>query len=416
MTSTNSVNSADATLKAIAAEMMSKDKRFQGMSSYVSDIKWWWTHQIPRACAGHGFIFFNPDWFNLLDYEEQKTIMAHEIYHLVLEHLDRMEDKDPDTWNEATDYAINWGLKMDGFKVESQTGWGDGGGILLDQKHAGKGATQIYREILQKKKEGKDNGTKESAKMQPSKEQIEDMVKEALNQDEEGKPFNEQVQDNAEKAKKAQEDGTSINPYRFSENMPGGQNRLIVNDALRIEMKEKPYEEIFSKYMVEPLSGGKRTYMRPSRRPYSGSFRLKGKYPKAGRKNRLAHLAYCLDVSGSISQEQANQFLASAQTIKELLNPKLMTIMLWDTRVVFEKIFREDEKVNNIQINAGGSTNLGPVYRRLEQLNPEAVVIFTDLMVTIPPEPSWDTIWFATEKGCRNHHVHYGDLYVIPEK
>ena len=344
--------------------------------------------------------------------------MAHEIYHLILNHLERMEDKDQETWNQATDFAINWSLKEDGFTVTSSSGFGDGGGILLDQKHSGKGATQIYKEILQTKKENRqkfDPGGDPSKS--PSKEEIEGLVQTAIASDpKNNKTLEEQIESNKQKAEKAQKEGSNQQGYRGRRagNNPRGQDRLIFADVLRIVIEEKTYEEIFEKYLTDPLSGGKRTYMRPSRRPYKGTFRLKGKYPKKGRKNRLIHLVYCLDVSGSISEHQTKQFIASATTIKERLNPVRMTVILWDTSIVYEKTFREDEPLGYIKVRAGGGTSLGPVYKRLEQLNPEAAVIFTDLEVSIPPKPEWETIWFTTEKTCRTQHVTYGDL--IPEK
>lgn len=159
--------------------------------------------------------------------------------------------------------------------------------------------------------------------------------------------------------------------------------------------------------------------MRPSRRQAKDGLRLKGKYPKRGRKNRLTHLVYALDVSGSITAHQKKQFLASAKTLKEKLNPQLMTVMLWDDGIRFEKTFREDELLDNIHVMSGGGTNLNPVYKRVQQIMPEALVIFTDLVVNIPPKPDWETIWFVPTMGIGDYYlkaVTYGDIYLIPEK
>ena len=139
--------------------------------------------------------------------------------------------------------------------------------------------------------------------------------------------------------------------------------------------------------------------MRPSRRQIRGGLRLKGKFPKRGKHNRLAHLVYALDTSGSITDLQGKQFLRSAKTLKERLNPELMTVMMWGTRIVFEKTFKEDETLDNIRIISGGGTNLRPVYQRLKQLNPECAVIFTDLEFDMPAEPNWETIWFVPDLG-----------------
>ncbi len=159
--------------------------------------------------------------------------------------------------------------------------------------------------------------------------------------------------------------------------------------------------------------------MRPSRRQTKNGLRMKGKYPKRGRKNRLTHLVYALDVSGSITDHQKRQFLASAKTLKEKLNPQLMTVILWDTQIQYEKVFREDESLDNISVMSGGGTYLHPVYTRVKEINPEALVIFTDLAVTIPPKPDWETIWFVPDMNVYDGYLNavtYGNIYLIPEK
>ncbi len=95
-----------------------------------------------------------------------------------------------------------------------------------------------------------------------------------------------------------------------------------------------------------------------------------------------------------------------------------MTIILWDTSIQFEKVFREDEVLDNIPTLGGGGTDLDPVYQRVEQINPEALVIFTDLAVTIPPKPTWETIWFVPDMNVYTGYlqaVTYGDVYLVPE-
>ena len=106
----------------------------------------------------------------------------------------------------------------------------------------------------------------------------------------------------------------------------------------------------------------------------------------------------------------------SIRTLKETLNPEKMTVIFWDTRIVKEQTFTDKEQYGEIRVNAGGGTSLGPVYTRVRAINPEALVIFTDLEVTVPPEPSWETIWLVTSKHDRIPKNIYGDVYLIPKQ
>jgi predicted metal-dependent peptidase len=399
------MRSADADLRSYVEEMLHVDRRFLGMSRYVFDINFYWVTSIKTACAGHGFIFFNPDFWDKLNEEKKKTIIAHEIWHLILNHLARGQGFDPDSYNIAGDHVINIALMEDGFVMGQHE---DFGGITpcCDPKYRGMSTEQVYAKVHADRK--KDPNSHKPAEGTPSADQIEDLVKDALEGT--GKDLSRQIEENKAKADAAMQSGKTPG------NQQGGTSRLLQAEGKKIHIKKASYEEIFEDYLTDPLSGGKRTFMRPSRRQVQGGLRMKGKFPKRGKKNRLTHLVYALDVSGSISHHMAQQFLRSAKTLKETLNPVMMTVILWDTRIVFEKTYREDETLDGISVRAGGGTNLEPVYRRVREINPEALVIFTDLCVQIPPEPEWDTIWFLPETRFNTSHVTYGEVYLVPEK
>jgi len=228
-----------------------------------------------------------------------------------------------------------------------------------------------------------------------------------------GKDIQQQAEEDSEAVDKAVNEA-----QKQIGNQPGGTNIILKSAKKQVFIQKATYEEIFADYLTDPLSSGKRTYLRPARRQIAGGMKLKGKYPKKGKTNRLTHLVYALDVSGSVTSKERLQFISSAKTLKEKLKPKLMTVMLWDTSIKFEKTFREDESIDNIKSVGGGGTSLGPVYNRVAQLNPEALVIFTDLQVSIPPQPKWETIWFVPYMHVHETYiqaVQYGEIYLIPE-
>lgn len=415
MTSTASGDdlvAANATLKQYVDEMLHLDKRFKGMSRYVYDINFYFTTVIGTACAGHGFIFFNPNWWDKMVHEERKTVIAHEIWHLICKHLTRGEGKDPESYALAIDHVVNHACNDDGFVTKHSPGGGPtdfgGAGMVCDMRFHGMGSDAIYKIIHEERKQDPKSHPQSGA---PGIDEIEDLVKQALEGT--GKDLQQQAEENEQA--RAQASAKGLEPGFGA----GTSHEILRTEGLQVFIIKAPYEEIFEPWLTDPLSGGKRTYMRPSRRQAKGGLRLKGKYPKRGRKNRLTHLVYALDVSGSIRDYEKKQFLRSAKTLKEKLNPVLMTVMLWDDGIRYEKVYREDEALDNISIMSGGGTNLNPVYKRVAQLQPEALVIFTDLQVQIPAQPDWETIWFvSTEKINPSvlNRVTYGDVYLIPEE
>lgn len=387
-------------LKPLVEDIFRTDPRFVGLSKYIVNVRIFWSYLIPTACAGHGFIFFNPDFWDEIPPETRKTVLAHEVWHLILKHLERGEGCDPSIHNEACDHVINLSLEADGFTF-------DGTNPFKDPKHKGKSTEKIYNEIWEDREKNPPKPTNA-----PSKDQIEQMIKDVLGQDAaaggKSKTLEQQKQD-AEADVDEHVKGCGSTP---------GQKAMVLEETKKkVLIQRATYQKIFEDYLTDPLSGGKRTFMRPSRRSHGMPTKLltPGRFPKRGHKNRLTHLVYALDVSGSITAKQAQQFHESVRTIKELLNPELLTVLLFDTRIVFEKTFTDREKYGNIAVHAGGGTSLTEVYKRMEQLGAEAMVIFTDLQVGIPPQPAWETIWIVPSMGCHVPVGLYGNVYLIPQ-
>lgn len=385
------------TLKQAFENAVINDPRCVGLARYISNVRIFWSYSISTACAGHGFIFFNPNFYDSIPAETRLTVMVHEVWHLILKHLDRGKECDPYTHNIAADHVINNALEEDGFTFEGTT-------PCKDPKYKHWSTEMVYNSIYKNNKKKAPSLADMSGHI-PA-ELIEDLIEQIVNG--EGKTLDDQKKD-AEKDVDAERKSIG--------NETGSQGIKLELTNVTVMILGATYPKIFDKYLIDPLSGGKRTFMRPNRRQHGmhSKLLLPGRYPKRGHINRLTHLVYALDVSGSITAKQAQQFHNSVRTIKELLNPALLTVLFFDTRIVLEKTFTDKEKYGKINVVAGGGTNLNDVYRRTKELEPEALVIFTDLMVAIPPQPKWDCIWLVPAKNFAIPQNIYGDVYLIPE-
>ncbi len=70
-------------------------------------------HGVKTAETDGKTIFINADWFAPLTPEEQLFVLAHEAFHIALNHITREKDKDHQVWNIATDAVINQYLQKD---------------------------------------------------------------------------------------------------------------------------------------------------------------------------------------------------------------------------------------------------------------------------------------------------------------
>jgi len=381
-------------LKPLVEELI-RHPSMVGYSVYLNRIQIFWSNEIPTACAGHGFIFFNKIFYYSIPKPARVTVLAHEIMHLILRHLDRGKQANASTYNIAADHVINTSLKHDGF---SFVGLED---CICDMKYSGWSTEDVYN-VLAKNPPPPPPNT-------PSADQIEDLIKDALKKMAEAGEVSVSFDEQVVKAEGDLKDlETSIGSN------PGMMTRVMLNSTRAVIIEDATYQEIFSDYLIDPLNLRRRTFSRPSRRFKSQNFVLPGRLKKQTPSNRLTHLVYALDVSGSINAQQAQQFHDSVRTIKKLLDPEALTVLFFDTKIVLERVFKSSEPYTEIQVRAGGGTHLGAVYKRTEELEPEALVVFTDLAVKIPTKmPCKDVIWIVP--FLVNTKVPYGTTYLIPK-
>jgi len=52
-------------------------------------------------------LYYNTQFFNAMDNKEIEFVLAHEIYHMVYDHLGRRNDRNPMLYNISADYIVN---------------------------------------------------------------------------------------------------------------------------------------------------------------------------------------------------------------------------------------------------------------------------------------------------------------------
>ncbi|KXB05387.1 hypothetical protein AKJ51_05090 [candidate division MSBL1 archaeon SCGC-AAA382A20] len=112
----------------------------------------------------HKKIYFNPKMIENLDESKVKSCIAHGILHTALGHQWRRESRSEETWNSATDIAINWILKESGFELPPK--------LRLRSDFKNKSAEEIYSEITLEEKKNQKGSEKNSDKKKRQKKRF----------------------------------------------------------------------------------------------------------------------------------------------------------------------------------------------------------------------------------------------------
>lgn len=111
--------------------------------------------RVRTACTDGTKVYFDIDFLGNLTSEEQIFVLGHEVYHCVLSHLVRLQSRDPQLFNIATDKEVNNLLRQDGLTPPANLLFPEGDEI-------GKNAEMIYELLLKKmKKQAKNSNSKD---------------------------------------------------------------------------------------------------------------------------------------------------------------------------------------------------------------------------------------------------------------
>lgn len=116
------------------------------------------------------------------------------------------------------------------------------------------------------------------------------------------------------------------------------------------------------------------------------------------RKNVLdLNILVGVDVSGSISKQQFNQFMEQLDLIRGLSVVKVIEI---DTEIVAMYDYFKINTSRIMRLRGGGGTEFTPFFEVSKQMNPDAILFFTDGDVfDRVKDPKIPTGWILTARG-----------------
>lgn len=323
-------------------------------------------NSVPTAATNGKRVLFNEEFCNGLSDEELKFLVAHECMHPMLEHNFRRGERDTYKWNQAADYVINKLLTDEGIgKMPEQ-------GLLDDNIYKQGGGTSdgIFNLLPDTPEDGQGNG----GQGQPL-----DSC-----EDGQGSPAEVSQQQAEWKVKVAQ----AAQSAKMMGKMSAGLERLV-EEILKPKVD---WRDVLQRFVVKCRSD-QRSWARPNRR-----FLSQGLYLPSVSGESLGEIAFAVDCSGSIGQDEINQFASEITTVWQDQRPTKVHVIYFDSEVShYDEFDQDNEPV--VKPHGGGGTAFSPVFRYMADkgIEPVACIFLTDLCCDdFGDAPDYPVLWVST--------------------
>ena len=323
-------------------------------------------NSVPTAATNGKRVLFNEEFCNGLSDEELKFLVAHECMHPMLEHNFRRGERDAYKWNQAADYVINKLLTDEGIgKMPAQ-------GLLDDNIYKQGGGTSdgIFNLLPDTPEDGQGNG----GQGQPL-----DSC-----EDGQGSPAEVSQQQAEWKVKVAQ----AAQSAKMMGKMSAGLERLV-DEILKPKVD---WRDVLQRFVVKCRSD-QRSWARPNRR-----FLSQGLYLPSVSGESLGEIAFAVDCSGSIGQDEINQFASEIITVWQDQKPTKVHVIYFDSEVShYDEFGQDDEPI--VKPHGGGGTAFSPVFKYMTEhgIEPVACIFLTDLCCDdFGDAPDYPVLWVST--------------------
>jgi predicted metal-dependent peptidase len=331
------------------------------------------TAWCPTLATDGKFFYYNRNFVAAMSDGECVFGMGHEILHCVYDHFDvaRRGDRDPRLWNIANDYVINADL-IDA-NIGEQIKLVE---ICFDWKYRGQVSEEIYDDLFkQAEEEGRvitqqpldihldrAEGDDEGAGENKANGEAGDEEGPAKYTAEEKENNKQEFQNAVMQSAKAAGAG----------NLPGGVKRMLdklLNPTL-------DWRELLA-MQIQSTIRSDYTYQTPSRKGQDSGFYL----PGMDRETTIDIVA-ALDMSGSIFDEMAMDFLSEFKGIMDQYTDFNIHLVCFDTEIHNPQVFTQNnmEEFMDYELGGGGGTDFDCVYNWMKEegIQPKKLVMFTD--------------------------------------
>lgn len=331
---------------------------------------------LPTAAVDGRNLYYNTQFFNAMNNKEIEFVIAHEILHCVFDHLGRRGDRDALIYNIASDYIVNNTCVRERIgQIPSIVS------CYQDFKYENWSSEDVYDDLFSKY---------DAEELR----QLGEMLDEHLELDEgngesqqgEGGDDTKDVNGhNVSKSKptysndelrkirdEIKENMLSAAQSAGAGNIPAGVDRMIKE----LTEPKMNWREIL-RQQIQSIIKSDFTFSRPSRKGWHTGAILPGMD-----NDETIDICISLDMSGSIGNKQAADFLGEVKGIMDEYQDYNIKIWCFDTKVYNEDDFMADDgrDITDYEIYGGGGTDFVAnwEYMKANDITPKKFLMFTD--------------------------------------
>jgi len=375
-------NSAKGRLTAATTKLLLLQPFFGSLLMRLEPVE---TEAIGTMGTDSVVLAYSPKFVESLSNTDLMAILCHEVLHVVLKHPFRRNTRNRDKWNIATDYAVNDIVKSDVNELILPSS------ALYDPRYHDMTADHIYA-LLPKK------DSKESVEASQMGKVI-DYNQKSHPPDGKGSQDDKAIGDSCpgegkyEKTPEAQSD--SWDSYVASaiisaKSVGKGSSNFILKMQAGLEPKIS-----WQEYLANCLTIDSRNdycWRMPNRRYLSSGVIL----PSLNSPT-LEDIIIIVDTSGSIDDKDLSRFASELQSILFTYPGTSLKVIYVDAGISS----MEEITIDCVEFHpsGGGGTDFRPGfdYIKREQLNPSAIIYFTDgYCSSYPEDPGIPVYWIST--------------------
>ena len=326
----------------------------------------------PTAATNGRNFYYNTKFVEKLSVKKLEFLFGHEICHCVFDHFGRVGSRDRQLSNIAQDYAVNQILVDEriGEKITEVK-------ICYDPKYRGLAWEEIYDQLYEKA---------EKISMPDLLKQLGDLLDEHINEDgsgpgKEGKDGDkdgkggmpgmtkEEAQQIRDEIKEAMIQSAAA---AGAGKTPAGIQRLIKDmTEPKISWRDLVRQEIQS------IIRNDYTFSRPSRKGQMSGAILPGM-----KEATTIDVGICIDMSGSIGEEDATVFLSEVKGIMDQYEDFKINLWCFDTAIYNHKEISQDNShdLEEYEPQGGGGTDFAVNWEFMKDngIAPKKFIMFTD--------------------------------------
>lgn len=345
--------------------------------------------RVPTMGTNGKEIVYNSKFVDSLPVPELISVLCHEIYHIIFEHMLRRGRRDMEKWNIATDYAINLLLHDARMPLPKMA--------LLNEAYKGMYAEQIYDKLPNIKTLKLPDGWCIGS--------VEDMT------DKDGRGLTEdEIAEISKEVKANVREAALI--AKMAGKLPADMERML-GDLLNPKI---PWREVLAKFLtVHVLTDY--TWRLPNKRYVSH-----GIYLPALDEPEIGDLVFVVDTSGSITDDDLVDLMSEVKGILIAFPTKSFWLLGCDTRVASAQELTLQDDIHKPK--GGGGTSYVEPFKWVDKqgMEPACLIYLTDGECdSFPRErPDYPVLWVLTQDSSYYKHVWekppFGDVIVMGER